>query len=170
MYEEKKKIGIEIVTSIISVLGVLSGTILGWTLNCLYDKRARKVKLCYSLQTVATNNERSDESPKNKYSESGYCIQIYNVGQTPYMLENISLRYKNSIIQDLDIIDNKVVMPYEIYTYSLSMQEYDSIIYHCKKSNLKKCKVFTYDVSNKKCVGFLDLSFPYIQCHFRNLK
>lgn len=150
--------------TIISVLGTLLGTILGWSLNCLYENNVRKVKLCYSLQPVANQDELVEYELRTKYSESDYCIEIYNVGNTPYLLERFSLVYKKSIIVDCFIVeDNKAIMPYESYTYHLNQQEYDSLLYHCNKSDIKECKVFAYDVGGKRCVGEIDLFLPHMQ-------
>lgn len=151
------------IQTIISVLGTILGTILGWSLNCLYENNVRKVKLCYSLQP-ANQDELTEHELRTKYSESDYCIEIYNVGTTPYLLEKFSLVYKKKIIVDCIIIDNnKAIMPYGSYTYHLNEQEYDCILHHCKKSDIKKCKVFSHDVAGKRCIGEIDLSLPHLQ-------
>lgn len=154
--------------TIISVIGTILGTILGWSLNCLYEQKVRKVKLCYSLQPAGNRDELVEYELRTKYSESDYCIEIYNIGTTPYFLEKFSLVYKHGIIVDCIIVENnKAIMPYERYTYHLNEQEYDSILYHCKKSDIKKCKVFAYDVADKRCVGEIDLFLPHLQSNFR---
>lgn len=150
--------------TIISVIGTLLGTVLGWTLNCLYEQRTKKVKLCYSFQPVANRDELVEHELRTKYSQSDYCIQIYNIGTTPCFLEYFSLVYKNTIIVDCFILENdKAIMPYERYIYHLNEQELDAILYHCNKSNIKKCKVFAYDVGGKKCSSEIDLFIPNLQ-------
>lgn len=110
------------------------------------------------MQPVANQDELIERELRIKYSESDYCIEIYNVGNTPYLLERFSLIYKSCIIVDCIIAENnKVIMPYESYTYHLNEQEYDSLLYHCRKSDIKECKVFAYDVGGKKSVGKMDL-------------
>lgn len=152
---------------IISVISTILGSVLGWFLNCVYEKKIKKVKLSYSLQQSADIND-TDHELRTKYSPSDYEIQIYNVSDTPYILNQISLRYGKHTITDCIITEeNKTIMPYTNYTYRLNEQEYDAIKWHCKKANLKECKVVAYDVNGKKCIGTLDLILPYLQSRFR---
>lgn len=153
--------------TIISVLGTILGVILGWTLNCLYDRNAKKVKLCYSLQPATDRDGIIEPELRTKYSDSDYCIQVYNVGITPFLLEKFSLVYDNCIIVDCVIVENnKAIMPYENYTYHLNEQEYDSILHYCNKISIKKCDIIAYDVSGEKCISQLDLFLPNIQKSF----
>lgn len=152
------------IQTIISVIGTILGTILGWSLNCLYEQKIRKVRLYYSLQPEANQHELVEQELRTKYSESDYCIEIYNIGNTPYFLERFSLKYNKVIIADCYIVENnRVIMPHESYTYHLTEQEYNTIFYHCKEGDIKKCKVFAYDVGGKKCKGEIDLFLPYTQ-------
>lgn len=151
---------VEIVISIIS-------SVLGWFLNCIYEKRIKKVKLSYSLQQSANIND-IDHELRTKYSPSDYEIQIYNIGDTPYILNQISLRYGKHTITDCIITEeDKTIMPHTSFKYRLNEQEYDAIKWNCKKANLKECKVVAYDVSGKKCIGKLDLILAYLQSRFR---
>ena len=155
------------IETIINVVGAIFCTVLGWTLNCIYENRAKKVKLTFSLQT-SPDIEESDKALRTKYSPSDYEIQVYNIGSTPYLLNQISLRYEKHTITDCMIIEeDKAIMPYESYIYHLNEQEYDAILWHCKRADLKECKVVAYDVSGKKCKGKLDLVLPYIQSRVR---
>lgn len=150
---------VEIVISIIS-------SVLGWFLNCIYEKRIKKVKLSYSLQQSANIND-IDHELRTKYSPSDYEIQIYNIGDTPYILNQISLRYGKHTITDCIITEeDKTIIPYTSFTYRLNEQEYDAIKWHCKKANLKECKVVAYDMSGKKCIGKLDLILAYLQIQY----
>jgi hypothetical protein len=158
----------EIILTIVGVLGTLFGTVLGWILNYLQDSRNKKIRLCFSLQPSNMEEELIDKEIRTKTSESGYCIQIYNISQIPFLFEQISLRYKKSIITDcFNTDEQKAIMPYKGCYYQLSEQDYDAILHHCKKNNLKECKVIAYDVSGKKGKGKLDLILPSIQADFR---
>ena len=158
----------EVILTLIGVLGTLFGTVLGFILNYLQDSRNKKIKLCFSLQPSNMEEELIDKELRTKTSESGYCIQIYNIGQIPFLFEQISLRYKKSIITDcFNTDEQKAIMPYQGCYYKLSEQDYDAILHHCKKSNLKECKVIAYDVSGKKGKGKLELILPSIQADFR---
>lgn len=148
--------------TIITAISTILGAIIGWSLNYCSEAERRKIRLCYSLQT-AESIDTIEPELRTKYSESDYCIQIYNVGNTPYVLESFYLVHKKKIIVHCVITDNNAIMPYEKYTYRLTEQEYDSILFHCKESNIKKCKVHAYDVGGKKCKGEIDLFLPHIQ-------
>lgn len=129
----------EIVMAIIGVGGTFAGTVLGWALNCLQDSRNKKLKLCFSLQPSNLDSELIDEDVRTKTSESGYCIQICNIGQIPFFFEQISLQNKKiTIIDCINAEEQKSILTYKNYIYQLNMQEYNSILYHCKKAKLKE--------------------------------
>ncbi len=158
----------EIANIIANVGCTLFGTILGWLLNVLYENRIKKVRLYYSLQQSANIEFNTAPEYRTKYSDSDYCIEVYNVGNTAIILKQISLRHKKGIITDCVITDeDKIIQPFGHYTYQLTMQEYDAIQWHCKSANLKRCKVAAYDISGKRIRGSIDLILPYLQVNFR---
>lgn len=153
------------INTIISVCGTVFGTVLGWTLNCIYSSQMNIAKLCFSLQQAA-DIEETEPEVRTKYSNSNYCIEVYNIGNAPFILAQISLRYGKKVITDCIVTEeNKTLLPYEHYRYRLNMQEYDAILWQCKENNLKECEVFAYDISGKKIKSRLDLVLPYIQTH-----
>jgi hypothetical protein len=158
----------EIIIAIIGGAGALLIAILGWALTHIQEKKRQGIKLCYALQPSRMEDDLIDKEFRTKTSESGYGIQIYNIGNVPFLFEQISLRYKKTIINDcFNAEEQKTIMPYESYVYQLSEQDYDAILYHCKKSDLKDCDVIACDVSGKKSKGKLDLILPSIQADFR---
>lgn len=160
----KNQVNSEMINAIISVCGTIFGTILGWTLNCLHTSWMNKSKLCFSLQPATNVDENIYSESKTKYSHSGYQIEVYNIGNIPFVLDQFSLHYKEKIIVDCFITEeNKTLFPYKNYIYQLSMQEYDVILRYCKKENLEKCKVVSYDIDKKKVKSNLDLLLPYTQ-------
>lgn len=152
-----------IITAIIGVAGTLLGTILGSVLNCIYDRRKSKLKLCFSLQ-ASKDGEDTDLELKTKYSTSGYYIQCYNVGSVPFILDTISLYYKKNILLDgLQAPEAEAIIPFSSYIYELNMQEYGVLLRHCKEFNIQECDVFAYDVSGKKCKSKISLFLPHLQ-------
>lgn len=136
-------------------------------LKCILNFRPKKVKLNYSLQAATDINE-TEPSLRTKYSESDYCLQIYNTSNTPYILKYVSLRDGKHIITDCILSEEITLRPYEKYVYRFNEQEYDAIRWNCEKSNLKNCKAIAYDINNKKSTGKLDLVLPYLQSHMRD--
>lgn len=158
---------ITIVTTIITVVGTLAGTVIGSVLTHHYDKQSRKVKLCFTIQQSMVEDGVEPEY-RIKTSPSDYCIVVYNLGQTPFIIEQISLLgKKNGTITDCVIPDGETLMPYESFSYQLNKQEYDSILYHCKQSDIKKCSIVAYDVGGKACKSELDLFQLHMQSDFR---
>lgn len=158
---------ITILTTIITVVGTLAGAVIGSVLTHHYDKQSREVKLCFNLQPSDGENE-IDPEYRTKTSPSDYCIIAYNLGQTPFIIEQISLRgKKNNIITDCIIPGGKTLMPYESFSYQLNEQEYDSILYHCKQSDIKKCNIEAFDVGGNISKGKLDLFLPHMQSDFK---
>ncbi|MHB8131306.1 MAG: hypothetical protein ACYDEX_20185 [Mobilitalea sp.] len=139
-------------------------------LNCIQESRNNRIKLCFSLRANGLEDELIKEELRTKYSESGYCMQIYNIGQIPFLFEHISLQYKKTTIIDcINTEEQNAILPYKSYFYRLSMQEYDSILYHCKKEKLKECEVVAYDISGKKSKGSLDLILSVIQAELNSI-
>jgi len=89
----------EIVNIIVNIGCTLLGTILGWFLNVLYENKVKKVKLCYLLQQSANIESNIAPEYRTKYSNSDYCIEVYNVGNTAVILEQISLRHKKELLR-----------------------------------------------------------------------
>lgn len=154
-----------VITTIISVIGALAGAIIGSELTHYFDKQDKKIKLCFSIQPSDEGNETEPEY-RTKTSYSDYCIVIYNIGQTPVVLERISLRHKK-IITDCIIPNVITLMPYKSYTYQLTEQEYNAILFYCKHFQIKKCRVIAYDVGERSYRSELDLFLPHMQCDFR---
>lgn len=110
------------------------------------------------VQITENQNELTSLEYRTKTSESGFGLEIYNIGQTPIFIDYIRLYYRKIIITDCFITGLKL-MPYEKNTYNLMMQDYDAILYHRKKLKIKKCKVIAYDVAGKRVKGELDISW-----------
>lgn len=146
------------IQTILAGIFTIVGTILGWTLNGIRENLNRKVKLCFQLQITEDQNELPPLECRTKTSESGFGLEIYNIGQTPVFIDYVRLYYRKTIIVDCFMTELRL-MPYEKSTYNLMMQDYDAILYHCKKLNVKKCKVAAYDVIGKREKGELDISW-----------
>lgn len=150
------------ITAIMSIASTLAGTILGLVITILHEEWNKKVKFCFSFQLTEENEIKPEY--RTKTSPSGYCIIVYNIGQIPFILENISLQLKSSIITDCVIPGAITLIPYNSYTYQLTEQEYNTIPYQCKQSDIDKCNTVTYNVAGTaKYEGKLDLSLPHMQ-------
>ena len=64
-----------IITTSISVVGALAGAVFGAVLTHNFEKRNRKVRLCFSLQPTGRNDE-TEFAMKVKENPSGYIIKV----------------------------------------------------------------------------------------------
>lgn len=143
-----------ILSGFLGIVGTLLGTALGWLLNSL----SLRPRLCCVLNAPQNNDELISEGLRNKYSDSGYVIEIFNLGSTPVAVNTLGIYYKKNTLADgLNI--NKIIKPYETVLYELDEQTLDSIQYHCQKSDIKKCDVIIYDVAGKKIKSKLDIEW-----------
>ena len=146
----------EIITALIGVGGTLAGTFFGYFLS------RPKIKLSFSLQPKAEFNDELSDGCKTKYSDSGYCIYCYNTGNRPFIIENLVLMNKKSTITQCGII-TEVINPFSHIIYPLNVQEYDNILYHCGKKQIKKCDILAFEVSGRKYKSQIDLFLPSLQ-------
>lgn len=105
-----------ILTAIITSVSTIIGAILGWGLGNINEHMNNRVKLCFSLQPY-DNGDLIEPECQTKTSESGYAIQVYNVGKVPFISEQFLLRVGNRIITDCVIDDVKSLVPYESVVY-----------------------------------------------------
>lgn len=68
------------IQTILAGVFTIVGTILGWTLNGIRENINRKVKLCFQLQITENKNELTPLESRTKTSESGFGLEIYNIG------------------------------------------------------------------------------------------
>ncbi len=136
----------------------LLGVVLGWLLNQVSTAWRSKVRLCYTL-TNTPECELTAKELRTKTSLSDYSIEIYNIGQTPCIIEMLELADGSTTLVDCFLDDScKVIKPYLCATYRLMEQEVDALEYHCRKRKLEKCAIIAYGLNNKRYCGELDLS------------
>ena len=158
-----------ILTAIITSVSTIIGAILGWGLGTINERMNNRVKLCFSLQSY-DNGDLIEPEYRTKTSESGYAIRVYNVGKVPFLLEQISLRKGSGrTIIDCVVFDVRPLVPYGSMTYQLSQQEYNTLLYYCKESDISECEAIAFDVTKKKCKGKVDLFLPTLQLEFSKI-
>lgn len=147
----------EMTTTIFGGLFTLLGVIIGWGLNELSTVLRSKPKL--SFQMVGTPDaELVENELRTKTSLSEYGIEVFNIGQKPFVLESFALYDGNKLLVDCYIDEqSRVILPYHNIVYTLMEQEADSLLYHCKKSHFEKCKVKAYNLSGKCIKGQLEV-------------
>lgn len=149
---------------VFALLGVLAG----WILNELSTNRRLKPRLCFKLSNTP-DDEISDCELRTKTSSSEYSIEIFNVGQSPFVLESFGLYHRKRILVDCHILDEeKVVMPYSRKRYVLSEQELNALERHCEEKSLKHCKVLAWDVDGKNIKAKMDVSWITLRAELRN--
>jgi hypothetical protein len=163
------KIDSGLIMAIIGVIGTLLGTILGWALNCIQERRNNRIKLCFSLRASGLEDELIKEELRTKYSESGYCMQIYNIGQIPFLFDIFLCSIKKQHIL-IALIQRNKMQYYHIRAIFIDSVCRSMIQFcHCKKEKLKECEVVAYDISGKKSKGRLDLILSVVQAELNNI-
>lgn len=129
-----------------------------WLADKFFGSRGNKAKLC--LRLVSTpESELTEKAYRTKTSLSDYSIEIYNMGQKPYVIDHFSLSHKKGLrIDCFPATEKNTIQPYEKIVYTLMEQEANALEYHCKKAQLKKCKAHVYDIMDKCCTTKLDVS------------
>ncbi|EOS37360.1 hypothetical protein C808_03338 [Lachnospiraceae bacterium M18-1] len=97
----------ELISAAIGILGV----IIGWGLNELTTIFRGRPKLCF--QMVATpENELTEKAYRVKESSSEHGIEIFNVGEKPFVLESFVICHKKKILVDCQMPDSdRIILP-----------------------------------------------------------
>ena len=129
-----------------------------WLADKFFGSRGNRTKLC--LRLVSTpESELTEKAYRTKTSLSDYSIEIYNMGQKPYVIDCFSLSHKKGLLIDcFPDTEKNTIQPYEKIVYILMEQEANALEYHCKKAQLKKCTAHVYDIMGKCCATKLDVS------------
>ena len=115
------------------------GVIIGWGLNEVSAIRRAKPKLCFKLNSTP-DSELVEAELRTKTSASEYSIDIYNVGQSPVIIESFDMCWrKQLLIQCFPSSEDATVLPYHNISYVLTQQDADAIERHCKRLGFKQC-------------------------------
>lgn len=116
------------------------------------------VKLCVRLISTP-ESELTDKEYRIKTSPSDYGLEIYNMGEKPYILDRFSISHRNGLwIDCFPDQEGITIQPYQKIVYTLMEQEARSLEYHCKIAKFDKCKVYVYDITGKRYTTKLDVS------------
>jgi len=129
-----------------------------WLADKIFGSCGNKTKLCLRLVSTA-ETELIEKAYRTKTSLSDYSIEIYNMGQKPYVIDHFSLSHKKGLrIDCFPDTEKNTIRPYEKIVYILMEQEANALEYHCKKTQLKNCKAHVYDITGKCHTVKLDVS------------
>ena len=142
-----------------SILGV----IVGFGLTLLKDYYNKKPRLYYSIQPERMSDDW-DYSLTTKTGESGFVLNIFNMGSAPIFLDALRISVKGKIVADI-IIGYRKLMPYEQYEHSLEKQDYEAIQHWCLESDAEMFQITAHTVSGKKICSELDVALLAMQRH-----
>ena len=144
-------------------LFTLLGVFIGWFLNQVSSARQARPRLCFSLCNTS-QDELIEKELRTKTSTSDYGIEIYNVGQTPFILDYFELCHKRKLVVDCRPSgEDSRILPYQSITDTLMEQESESLEWHCKQLDFSYCKVIAYSIDGKRVTGKLDVSLIQIR-------
>ena len=155
----------ELISAAIGILGV----IIGWLLNELTTTFRGRPKLCF--QMVATpENELTEKEYRVKESFSEHGIEIFNVGEKPFVLENFVICYKKKILVDCQMPESdRIILPFHNVVYILSEQEADALEWHCQMEYFEECQVTAISIEKKKAKGILPVPLFAIRSNIRSI-
>lgn len=144
------------------------GVIIGWGLNEVSAARRLKPHLCFKLNSTP-DAELVEEGLRTKTSSSEYCIEIYNVGQTPVILESFELTSKGQLIIQCPLFGpDMVILPFQSKTFVLMQRDAEALEWHSKELGFKQCKVTAIAVDGKQISGNLDVSWVHMRATMRD--
>jgi len=154
-------------TTILSVVigGLFSflGVVIGWGLNEVSATRRAKPKLCFRLNSTP-DSELVEAELRTKTSASEYSIDIFNVGQSPVIIESFDMYWrKQLLIQCFPSSEDATILPYHNISYVLTQQDADAIERHCKRLGFKQCRIVTTTVNGEKFKENIDVSWIHMR-------
>lgn len=150
----------------LELLKTLFENLVGGLFSGLGDKLKNKPKLCFKMVSTP-DEELSEKELRTKTSPSEYGIEIFNLGETPVVIESISLMHKKRTITDC-FLDNesRVVEPYHNVVYTMIEQEADALEWHCKQDYFEECDVTAYCIDGKKIKSKLEVPLIALRAEF----
>ena len=156
----------EMISAAIGILGV----IIGWGLNELTTVFRGRPKLCFKMVSTP-ENELTEKEYRVKESPSEHGIEIFNVGEKPFVLESFVICYKERILVDCQMSESeRIILPFHNVVYILSEQEADVLEWHCQKDHFEECQVTAYNIEKKKVKGTLPVPLFAIRANIRNVE
>ena len=155
--------GMELISAGIGVVGV----IIGWGLNELTITFRKRPKLCF--QMVSTPDEElTKKEYRVKESPSEHGIEIFNVGEKPFVLENLEVYHKKKLLVNCNMPESdRIILPFHNAIYTLSEQEANALEKQCQEEHFKKCQVIAYSIDGKKVKGILPVPAFAISANVR---
>ncbi len=144
---------IELISAGIGIIGV----VIGWGLNELTTTFRERPKLCFRMVSTP-DDELIDKEYRVKESLSEHGIEIFNVGEKPFVLENFVICYKKKLLVDCHMPESdRIILPFYNVVYTLSEQEANTLEWYCQKEHFEECQVTAYSVDQKKAKGILSV-------------
>ena len=140
-------------------------------ITMLLKNKKKKPNLRFELQFNPDYIEPEVGWTHSKHNEADYCIYCYNDSTEPFVLVSFELvNGKRTICIYQSDLHEQTINPVSHKMCKLTIQDLNSIKYHCKEYSIKKCNVFVYHVNRKKHLKYdLDLFLPSIWVNSENM-
>ena len=148
----------------------IAGVVIGWALNELTIVFRKRPKLCFQM-VQTPDDELIEKERRVKNSPSEYGIEIFNIGENPFILENFEICYEQKLLVDCRISENdRIILPYHSTVYTLSEQEANTLARNCKKEHFEKCQIIAHSVDDKTAEGLLEVPLLAIRASIRTVE
>lgn len=127
-------------------------------IDIIADVLSSKPRLQFAI--IGTRpSELDDKELRTKYSNSDYSIEIYNLGPTPFILDQFDLVHKKGLHITCPVTEeDKTLSQQKNMVYILQEQDAETLRWFCRRDKFKKCKVWAYDITGKCIKTKLDVS------------
>lgn len=141
----------QIPSGIYSLLGV----VLGFGMTCARDWYSNRDKLFCSFESeIPYEGWEYDKTPKE--GDSGKIIKMYNCGNKPLLIEDISIGYKKMPIDG--VLTNPVaILPYQEKSCSITKQDYQVMCRWVENDLQGKVYIIAYTVDGERIRRELDI-------------
>lgn len=127
-------------------------------IDIIVDKLSSKPRLQFAI-TGTRPSELDDKELRTKYSNSDYSIEIYNLGPTPFILDQFVLVHKKGLYIQCPVTEeDKTLSQQKNMVYILQEQDAETLRWFCKRDRFNKCEVWAYDINGKRIKTKLDVS------------
>lgn len=139
-------------------------------LDRFIESKKNKPKICCALEY----RDSEDLIPvefRNKTSETGYSVKIYNVGNVPIIIENVSIYNNKDIIVgylEFGTDYSYTLHPYESVLCTVMQQDLDNLEWHISKLKKSTLELHVTSVDGKEVTCSLDLQIIKMNVDLRD--
>lgn len=139
-------------------------------LDRFIESKKNKPKICCSLE-YRHSDDLIPVERRTKTSDTGYSVKIYNVGNVPIIIENVSIYNNKDIIVgylEFGTDYSYTLHPYESVSCTVMQQDLDNLEWHLGKLKKSTLELNVTSVDGKEVTCSLDLQIIKVNVDLRD--